>query len=152
MYVLVAPPCARARVAHAPPDSLLTGLPPVSRMLCELQAQPDVPQLTQAELEREHEINYDADDPNVPQNITRYDFKEKAYKSGNPKNIMAQIHMCVHFSMAGSLILRGGDEARRRVFQTSTRRRRKRAARSCRSRRRARSTTLRPSLLRSTSR
>lgn len=81
-------------------------------MLCELQAQPDVPQLTQAELEREHEINYDADDPNVPQNITRYDFKEKAYKKWNPKNITAQIHMCVHFSMAGSLILRGGDEAK----------------------------------------
>eukprot|EP00466_Bigelowiella_natans_P008138 jgi/Bigna1/87970/estExt_fgenesh1_pg.C_260131 len=69
-------------------------------------------ELSPEELDREYETTYEAKDPNVPPNICHFHHKEKEYKLYKPKNVAAQMHMCVHFKMMGNLILKDGEEAK----------------------------------------
>mmetsp|Transcript_13156 Transcript_13156/g.18202 ORF Transcript_13156/g.18202 Transcript_13156/m.18202 type:complete len:738 (+) Transcript_13156:91-2304(+) len=69
-------------------------------------------ELSPEELAREYETTYEAKDPNVPPNIAYYHYKEREYQLHKPKNVSAQVHMCVHFKMTGNLILKDGEEAK----------------------------------------
>eukprot|EP00472_Partenskyella_glossopodia_P008179 CAMPEP_0197530928 /NCGR_PEP_ID=MMETSP1318-20131121/33445_1 /TAXON_ID=552666 /ORGANISM="Partenskyella glossopodia, Strain RCC365" /LENGTH=727 /DNA_ID=CAMNT_0043086947 /DNA_START=72 /DNA_END=2255 /DNA_ORIENTATION=+ len=74
--------------------------------------EPKTKELSPEEKAREYETTYEAKDPNVPPNLCHYHYKEKEYKTWEPKNLSSQIHMCVHFKMEGNLILKDGDEAK----------------------------------------
>lgn len=49
------------------------------------------------------------DDPNVPRNVTKYSYKELAYKLDPPGN---NDHLAVHFCVEGCLLHRETDEAK----------------------------------------
>uniref|UniRef100_A0A7N8X7Y7 Dynein axonemal intermediate chain 1 n=1 Tax=Mastacembelus armatus TaxID=205130 RepID=A0A7N8X7Y7_9TELE len=65
-------------------------------------------ELTEAELKEEITRILTANNPHAPQNIVRYSFKERSYKS---TSIVDQL--AVHFVLEGSLLHQDSDEARR---------------------------------------
>ncbi|XP_053556951.1 dynein axonemal intermediate chain 1 [Bombina bombina] len=69
---------------------------------------PDQLELTEAELKEEFTRILTANNPHAPQNIVRYNFKERAYK---PISMVDQL--AVHFSMDGNMLHKDSDEARR---------------------------------------
>ncbi|XP_053911238.1 dynein axonemal intermediate chain 1 isoform X2 [Cuculus canorus] len=71
-------------------------------------------ELTEAELKEEFTCILKANNPHAPQNIIRYSFKERAYKSVSHVDQMA-----IHFSLNGNLILKDSDEGRRQGVKVS---------------------------------
>nr|XP_020652092.1 dynein intermediate chain 1, axonemal [Pogona vitticeps] len=71
-------------------------------------------ELTDAELKEEITRILTANNPHAPQNIVRYNFKERAYKQTT-----AVEQMAVHFSLCGNLIFKDSDEGRRQSLRQS---------------------------------
>ncbi|XP_064425092.1 dynein, axonemal, intermediate chain 1, paralog 2 [Latimeria chalumnae] len=69
---------------------------------------PDQLELTEAQLKEEITRILTANNPHAPQNIVRYNFKERTYK---PISTVDQL--AVHFYMDGNLLHKDSDEARR---------------------------------------
>ncbi|XP_030623882.1 dynein, axonemal, intermediate chain 1, paralog 2 [Chanos chanos] len=69
---------------------------------------PDQLDLTEAELKEEFTRILTANNPHAPQNIVRYSFKERAYKT-----ISSVDQLAVHFVLEGNLLHKDSDEARR---------------------------------------
>ncbi|KAM4710524.1 LOW QUALITY PROTEIN: dynein axonemal intermediate chain 1 [Discoglossus pictus] len=69
---------------------------------------PDQLELTETELKEEFTRILTANNPHAPQNIVRYNFKERAYK---PISMVDQL--AIHFSLDGNLLHKDSDEARR---------------------------------------
>ncbi|XP_072239153.1 dynein, axonemal, intermediate chain 1, paralog 2, partial [Leuresthes tenuis] len=65
-------------------------------------------ELTETELKEEITRVLTANNPHAPQNIVRYNFKERSYKATSVVDQMA-----VHFVLEGSLLHQDSDEARR---------------------------------------
>ncbi|KAM4583089.1 dynein, axonemal, intermediate chain 1, paralog 2 [Fundulus diaphanus] len=65
-------------------------------------------QLSEAELKEEITRVLTANNPHAPQNIVRYSFKERSYKSTSVVD-----HLAVHFVLEGSLLPKDSEEARR---------------------------------------
>mmetsp|Transcript_24088 Transcript_24088/g.57176 ORF Transcript_24088/g.57176 Transcript_24088/m.57176 type:complete len:706 (-) Transcript_24088:55-2172(-) len=65
-------------------------------------------ELSQAELEKEYTRVLSAKDPNAPQNITRFSFKERTFKLD-----AAVEQMFTHFEMEGCLVHRDTEEGKR---------------------------------------
>nr|XP_033791463.1 dynein intermediate chain 1, axonemal [Geotrypetes seraphini] len=65
-------------------------------------------ELTEADLKEEFTRVLTANNPHAPQNIVRYNFKERAYK---PISMVEQL--AVHFSLEGHMLHKDSDEARR---------------------------------------
>ncbi|NXC42248.1 DNAI1 protein, partial [Penelope pileata] len=74
---------------------------------------PDQLELTEAELKEEFTRVLTANNPHAPQNIVRYNFKERAYK---PISHIDQT--AIHFSLNGNLILKDSDEGRRQSLRS----------------------------------
>eukprot|EP00341_Mesodinium_pulex_P012750 CAMPEP_0116903226 /NCGR_PEP_ID=MMETSP0467-20121206/10598_1 /TAXON_ID=283647 /ORGANISM="Mesodinium pulex, Strain SPMC105" /LENGTH=677 /DNA_ID=CAMNT_0004577441 /DNA_START=13 /DNA_END=2046 /DNA_ORIENTATION=+ len=66
-------------------------------------------QLTEEQLTEEFTRILTANDPNVPNNITKYNYKEKAYKQ-DPEGPMD--HLAFHFSMDGCSLHKESEEAK----------------------------------------
>uniref|UniRef100_A0A6I8NLR2 Dynein axonemal intermediate chain 1 n=1 Tax=Ornithorhynchus anatinus TaxID=9258 RepID=A0A6I8NLR2_ORNAN len=60
------------------------------------------------ELKEEFTRILTANNPHAPQNIVRYNFKERTYKP-----ISSVDHMAIHFMLDGNMVLRDSDEGRR---------------------------------------
>eukprot|EP00164_Ancoracysta_twista_P000985 GFYU01001289.1.p1 GENE.GFYU01001289.1~~GFYU01001289.1.p1 ORF type:complete len:672 (+),score=254.71 GFYU01001289.1:267-2282(+) len=75
----------------------------------------DQEDLTEAELNEEITRILYAKDPNTPDNITRFNFREKSYK---PEATVD--HTAFHFCLDGSLIHRESDEAKRQLQAEET--------------------------------
>ncbi|XP_077768459.1 dynein axonemal intermediate chain 1 isoform X6 [Canis aureus] len=73
---------------------------------------PDQLELTDAELKEEFTRILTANNPQAPQNIVRYSFKEGTYKLIGVVNQLA-----VHFSQVGNLIPKDSDEGRRQHYR-----------------------------------
>ena len=58
-------------------------------------------QLTEAEMKDEHTRALTADDPNVPANISKYNYKERCYKVDPPDPLD---NLAIHFSLDGSAL------------------------------------------------
>uniref|UniRef100_A0ABM5FUN4 Dynein axonemal intermediate chain 1 isoform X2 n=1 Tax=Pogona vitticeps TaxID=103695 RepID=A0ABM5FUN4_9SAUR len=71
-------------------------------------------ELTDAELKEEITRILTANNPHAPQNIVRYNFKERSYKQTT-----AVEQMAVHFSLCGNLIFKDSDEGRRQSLRQS---------------------------------
>ncbi|XP_042311259.1 dynein axonemal intermediate chain 1 isoform X2 [Sceloporus undulatus] len=71
-------------------------------------------ELTDAELKEEITRILTANNPHAPQNIVRYNFKERVYKQ---TTVVEQV--AVHFSLCGNLISRDSDEGRRQSVRDS---------------------------------
>ncbi|XP_062409898.1 dynein, axonemal, intermediate chain 1, paralog 2 [Sardina pilchardus] len=69
---------------------------------------PDQLDLTEAELKEEFTRILTANNPHAPQNIVRYSFKERSYKT-----ISSVDQLAVHFVLEGNLLHKDSDEARR---------------------------------------
>lgn len=65
-------------------------------------------QLTEEQLEEEHTRVLTANDPNVPNNITKYNYKEKAYKQ-DPEGPMD--HLVFHLQLDGCSLHKESEEA-----------------------------------------
>mmetsp|Transcript_9642 Transcript_9642/g.39331 ORF Transcript_9642/g.39331 Transcript_9642/m.39331 type:complete len:647 (-) Transcript_9642:1447-3387(-) len=68
--------------------------------------------LTETELKEEHTRVLTANDPNVPNNITKYNYSSHCYKVDPPG---AQDHLAVHLSFEGCSLHRESSEAREQV-------------------------------------
>ncbi|KAG5177794.1 putative dynein intermediate chain [Tribonema minus] len=68
--------------------------------------------LSEAELREEHTRVLTATDPNVPNNVTKYNYKDRMYKIDPPG---PGDHLAVHFSMDGCLLFRELDEAKQQL-------------------------------------
>jgi dynein intermediate chain 1 len=66
-------------------------------------------QLTEKDLAEELTRVLTADDPNVPANITKYNYKDRAYRVDPPG---PGDHLKIHFSMDGSAMHRDSDDAK----------------------------------------
>lgn len=66
-------------------------------------------QLTEAQLKEEVTRVLTANDPNVPTNITKYNYKDRMYKVDPPG---PGDHLAIHFSMDGSMLHKESDEAK----------------------------------------
>ena len=64
--------------------------------------------LTETELNEDHTRVLTANDPNIPNNITKYNYKEKSYKQ-DPEGPMD--HLAFHFSLDGCSLHRESEEA-----------------------------------------
>lgn len=64
--------------------------------------------LTEVQLEEEHTRVLTANDPNIPNNIIRYNYKEKAYKQ-DPEGPMD--HLAIHVDLVGCLMHKDSAEA-----------------------------------------
>ncbi|RXN26935.1 dynein intermediate chain axonemal [Labeo rohita] len=69
---------------------------------------PDQLELTEAELNEEITRVLTANNPNAPQNVVRYSFKEGCYKP-----IVFVDQMAIHFELEGNLVHKESDEGRR---------------------------------------
>ncbi|KAK2512158.1 Dnai1 [Columba guinea] len=76
---------------------------------------PDQLELTEAELKEEITRVLTANNPQAPQNIIRYSFKDGLYK---PISHVDQ--MAIHFSLNGNLIPKDSDEGRRQSIKLTT--------------------------------
>ncbi|XP_064903116.1 dynein axonemal intermediate chain 1 [Columba livia] len=76
---------------------------------------PDQLELTEAELKEEITRVLTANNPQAPQNIIRYSFKDGLYK---PISHVDQ--MAIHFSLNGNLIPKDSDEGRRQSLKLTT--------------------------------
>jgi len=65
--------------------------------------------LSEAEQKEEHTRVLTADDPNLPNNITKYNYKEKIFKRDPPGT---GDHLALHFSMDGSSLHQDSKEAK----------------------------------------
>ncbi|XP_048359243.1 dynein axonemal intermediate chain 1 [Sphaerodactylus townsendi] len=72
-------------------------------------------ELTEAELKEEITRILTANNPHAPQNIVRYNFKEKTYKQ-----ITVVEQLAVHLTVCGNLIFRDSDEGRRQSLRRNT--------------------------------
>jgi dynein intermediate chain 1, axonemal len=73
--------------------------------------------LTDEQLTEEFTRILTANDPNVPNNITKYNYKEKAYKQ-DPEGPMD--HLAFHFQMDGCSLHKESDEAKHQQIQEQT--------------------------------
>lgn len=71
-------------------------------------------ELDEKQMEEEHTRVLTANDPNVPNNIIKYNYKDKAYKQ-DPEGPMD--HLVFHFSMDGCCLLKESEEATQQVQQ-----------------------------------
>uniref|UniRef100_A0A8C3NEM6 Dynein axonemal intermediate chain 1 n=1 Tax=Geospiza parvula TaxID=87175 RepID=A0A8C3NEM6_GEOPR len=74
---------------------------------------PDQLELTEAELKQEIIRTLSADNPHVPRDIVRFNFKERAYKLVDDMD-----HTAVHFTLNGYLIHKDSDEGRRQSIRS----------------------------------
>ncbi|CCI39960.1 unnamed protein product [Albugo candida] len=65
--------------------------------------------LTEAELREEFSRVLTANDPNIPNNVTKYSYKERVYKIDPPG---PGDHLCILYSADGSLIHKDSEEAK----------------------------------------
>ena len=65
--------------------------------------------LTEAELKEEHTRVLTANDPNVPNNITKYNYHSRCYKVDPPGG---QDNLAIHFSLEGCSLHRDSNEAK----------------------------------------
>lgn len=72
--------------------------------------------LTECELKEEHTRVLTANDPNVPDNITKYNYHSRGYKVDPPG---AQDHLALHFAFEGCSLHRDGVEAKDQAFYYS---------------------------------
>jgi len=75
-------------------------------------------QLTEHQLEEEITRVLTANDPNVPNNITKYNYKDKAYKQ-DPEGPMD--HLVFHFQMDGCSLYKEGEDAQAQQAQEESR-------------------------------
>ncbi|GAB1602729.1 dynein intermediate chain 2, ciliary-like isoform X1, partial [Argonauta hians] len=68
--------------------------------------------LTEAELKEEFTRILTATNPHAPQNIVRFNFKERQYKP-----ISSVDQLAIHFSLDGNIIHKDSDEARRQLMR-----------------------------------
>lgn len=73
--------------------------------------------LTDEQLLEEFTRILTANDPNVPNNITKYNYKEKAYKQ-DPEGPMD--HLAFHFQLDGCSLHKDSDEAKHQTIQEQT--------------------------------
>ena len=71
--------------------------------------------LTEQELKEEITRILKANNPNAPQNIVRYNFKERAFKL-----IPHVEQLAVHFQIDGNLILKDSDDARKQTLKSKS--------------------------------
>ncbi|XP_039560428.1 dynein intermediate chain 1, axonemal [Passer montanus] len=76
---------------------------------------PDQLELTEAELKQDVTRTLTADNPHIPQNIVRFNFKERAYKLVDDMDQTA-----VHLTLNGYLIHKDSDEGRRQSIRSSS--------------------------------
>jgi dynein intermediate chain 1 len=74
-------------------------------------------ELSEKEMEEEITRVLTANDPNVPNNITKYNYKDKAYKQ-DPEGPMD--HLAFHFSMDGCSLFKTSEEAEQQKQQEET--------------------------------
>jgi len=65
--------------------------------------------LSETEMKEEHTRVLTADDPNLPANITKYNYKEKVFKRDPPGT---GDHLAIHFTMNGASLHKDSAEAR----------------------------------------
>jgi dynein intermediate chain 1 len=73
--------------------------------------------LDDVQLEELHTRILTANDPNVPNNISKYNYKEKAFRQ-DPEGLMDNLSF--HFSLEGCALHKGSDEAERQEQQEET--------------------------------
>jgi dynein intermediate chain 1 len=73
--------------------------------------------LTEAKLEEEITRVLTANDPNVANNVTKYNYKDKAYKQ-DPEGPMD--HLAFHFQMDGCMLFKEGEDAQAQQQQEET--------------------------------
>ena len=73
--------------------------------------------LSEAKLEEEITRVLTANDPNVPNNVTKYNYKDKAYKQ-DPEGPMD--HLAFHLQMDGCLLFKEGEDAQTQQQQEET--------------------------------
>ncbi|XP_064259858.1 dynein axonemal intermediate chain 1 [Passer domesticus] len=76
---------------------------------------PDQLELTEAELKQDVTRTLTADNPHIPRNIVRFNFKERAYKLVDDIDQTA-----VHLTLNGYLIHKDSDEGRRQSIRSSS--------------------------------
>ncbi|NXC05865.1 DNAI1 protein, partial [Orthonyx spaldingii] len=76
---------------------------------------PDQLELPEAELKKEVTRTLTTNNPCIPQDIVRYNFKEQAYKLVDDMDQTA-----IHFTLNGNLVHKDSDEGRRQSIRSST--------------------------------
>ena len=104
--------------APAPAPAAMIEEEDIYREPVKITVRPDE-QLELSEKEMEEEITrvLTANDPNVPNNITKYNYKDKAYKQ-DPEGPMD--HLAFHFSMDGWSLFKTSEEAEQQKQQEET--------------------------------